>query len=334
MSVPPAVQRKFDFVSPYIEQVSKRVRDVVSRYCEERGFAYVGRAKAAESLAEKIETGRFARWRDIDDLFACCVVIPTLGSEEEVLTKLRSAFLEVECRSRSSTKKDPTVFRFDTTRFIGKMREHFSPGSGPRMLDVLFEVQIRTAFEHAWSATTHAMAYKTAQNDWRLLRLAAQLRAVIEQLDQLVQGYEKTAEFITEQEWPEVKANFEITQYFRAQYDDGTLPSEALPSSWSRFSENFHKVCNSCVDYKKHKCVESVKEALATIGEEISRLNHVGFPRSVSLLQFCIGALASKGKLLNDFQGYTPLITQELMDLYPQVKKFERRFDLEEDERG
>jgi hypothetical protein len=111
-----------------------------------------------DSVSEKIETGRFTRWSDLDDLFACCIVIPTLADEMGVLELLRGAFQQVEHRARASTRKDRSVFRFDSTRFIGTLWPipNNEPAAG--ISDIRFEVQIRTAFEHAWSVTTHAMA--------------------------------------------------------------------------------------------------------------------------------------------------------------------------------
>ena len=85
MIVPHRVSRRFRDVEPFLETVSATVRETVLGYCEKQGFAYVGRVKTLDSLAEKIETGRFGKWSDLDDLFGCAVVIPTLAEEDEVL---------------------------------------------------------------------------------------------------------------------------------------------------------------------------------------------------------------------------------------------------------
>ena len=181
MIVPASVLQKHKYVRPYLEKLGQHVRDVVGGYCDRKGYAYAGRAKSSESLAEKIETGRYAKWSDLDDLFACTIVIPTLTDEPEVLEFLRQAFTEDRLERRGSTLKDPAVFRFDTTRFIGCL----GPSEierNPVLATMKFEVQVRTAFEHAWSVTTHALTYKAGQVNWRHLRLAAQLRSAIEQL--------------------------------------------------------------------------------------------------------------------------------------------------------
>lgn len=329
MIIPPAIQRKHDFIRPYLEDVAGRVRDIVTTYCDVQGYAYLGRTKASESLAEKIETGRFARWSDLDDLFACCVIVPTPADEPGVLEYLSQVFELVDCRRRGTTQKDPTVFRFDATRFIGKLRAAALPDASPDVLAVKFEIQVRSAFEHAWSVATHTFSYKGGEVDWRRLRLAAQLKAAVEQLDQVVLGFETTASAISEQTWPEIKAKQFIERHIRSEIQKGRLPSETAPSSWARFCENLYRAIISSTDKVVQNPPKLVQEALAKIGAEIEETSPEAFPRSVSLLQFCVGALAKRGFFEAPLRKYTPLITSELLDLFPDSRRLGSGFDLE-----
>ena len=330
MIVPPAVERKHNLMHPYLADVAARVRDTVAAYCEERGYAYLGREKARESLAEKIETGRFSRWSELDDLFACCIIIPTPADESRVLQDLGAAFKLVGVKSRETTQKDPTVFRYDATRFIGTLLPSSVPSGSADILAVRFEIQVRTAFEHAWSVTTHALAYKSAEVDWRNVRLAAQLKAAVEQLDQVVLSFENAAATIVEQSWPEIQARQLVERHFRAKLRDGLLPTEAAPQSWTRFCENLHRVILSSTDrnVRDHEQVQLVERALGFIDAEMMKIAPE-FPRSVSLLQFCIGALAEHKFLQTRLRRYTPLLTTELHDLYPAITCLGEGFDLE-----
>ena len=85
MIVPVNIRQLFDDAFPYIVELDKRVTETVFSYCMREGFAFSARPKTIESVAEKIETGRFRRWVDVDDLFACTVVIPTLRDEKRVI---------------------------------------------------------------------------------------------------------------------------------------------------------------------------------------------------------------------------------------------------------
>ena len=57
--VPASVLQKHEYVRPYLNELGQYVRDVVAGYCDRTGYAYAGRVKSSESLAEKIETGRY-----------------------------------------------------------------------------------------------------------------------------------------------------------------------------------------------------------------------------------------------------------------------------------
>jgi ppGpp synthetase/RelA/SpoT-type nucleotidyltranferase len=327
--IPPAVKQKHDFVQPYVDGVASRVRDLVAHFCEDEGYAYVSRIKDAASLAEKIETGRFRRWRELDDLFACSIVIPTLSDEPGVLAFLRSNFEEVAFRARAATRKDPTVFRFDTSRFIGMLRTSPSIEADSALRSISFEVQIRTAFEHAWSVTTHALTYKATRIDWRGLRLAAQLRSATEQLDQIIAGFEQNVAFISEQQWPEVQARQHIEERLKARVDAGAIPTEAVPESWGRFCENLHQLILAHTNERVPDQVGVVQTAIQHLETEIGEIEPASFPRSISLLQFCLGALSKRGFLTQPLTRYTPLMTKELLDVYPQSKVLGIGFDLE-----
>lgn len=314
---------------PYIGQVAARVRDIVSELCENSGYAYLGRVKDVESLSEKIETGRFESWGDLDDLFACSIIVPTLSDEPTVIARLQAAFLETACKRRGSTRKDPTVFRFDATRFIGRLRPESVPGAIGNLLEIQFEVQVRSAFEHAWSVTTHALAYKSAQVDWRHMRLAAQLRAAVEQLDQVVLGFEQTATFIADQAWPEVQAQQRIWTFFTGLVTEKLLPTEVIPRSWGRFAENLLALIVSSSERRISNLARHVEDALEGIDAEVRSTSVQTFPRSISLLQFCAGAMARHGFLIAPPHRFVPLVTSELLSLYPEAKALGAGFKLD-----
>lgn len=328
MSVPAEVAVKFAQSKPYVQWVGDRVRDVVLGFSEDRGYAFAGRTKAPTSLAEKIETGRFSRWSELDDRYACTIVVPTLADEPGVISFLESRFDVVTVKRRGATLKDPAVFRFDSTRVVARMKssEVDETGMAGR---VQFEVQVRTAFEHAWSATTHKLAYKGARIDWRRLRLAAQLKASVEQLDLLVAGYDGVSDLISSSDWPELRAKSRIEELFRGAIEAGRIPSEAAPDSWMRFCENVYNLVKQIVRSKGGRADRVTKRVLRTVEEALPERDQ-DFPRSVSMYQFVFGVLAASDDMLPaEFERYYPLVTSSLRDLYPATAKFENTFDLE-----
>ncbi|MCC8363270.1 hypothetical protein LK996_09305 [Lysobacter sp. A6] len=320
MIIPPAVERKHAFVQAYVEQVGARVRDIVSNFCEDSGYAFLGRVKGVASLAEKLEGGRYKQWSDVDDLYACAVIIPTLSDEPSVLAFLRDRFTEQATRARATSKKDPDVFRFDSTRFVGSLRDDVGI-SGP-LTSVQFEVQIRSAFEHAWSVSTHALAYKGGNVGWRHKRLAAQLRASIEQLDQVVLGFQEWTGLIQEQRWHYVDDQRALVEGFESWVADGSIPQEIAPESWVRFGENLYSLISATMKSdREHGHVKNVEHLLAAIAKELEDFSGNKFPRSISLLQFCIGVMFKAGLATETRAKYCALVTDELRSLYPDVSK-------------
>ena len=92
MIYPSILDRKYQEYYPFVEEVAKKVKETLLNFCENKGYAFTSRIKTVESLAEKIETGRFQKWTDLDDLFACTVIIPTLSHEDEVLEFCQNSF--------------------------------------------------------------------------------------------------------------------------------------------------------------------------------------------------------------------------------------------------
>ena len=171
--------------------------------------------------------------------------MPTLAHEEDVLALLAKVFEEVDVKRRGSTKKAPDVFRFDSTRFIGKLRSADGATMPVEIAKIKFEVQIKSAFEHAWAVTTHALTYKGTKVKWNRLRLTAQLKAAVEQLDLLVLAFEETSLRIDESLWPELEAKENIATFFRLAVAGGKIVLEELtPKDWSRFSDSVYSLAS------------------------------------------------------------------------------------------
>jgi ppGpp synthetase/RelA/SpoT-type nucleotidyltranferase len=295
--------------------------------CEPNGYALVYRIKSLPSLSEKIESGRFARWSELDDIVACAVVVPTLTDEPSVIQFLEQAFQKVRINLRNSSRKAPEVFRFDTTRFIGKLRAPGDAFSEDLLYQIPFEIQVRSAFEHAWSVTTHALTYKGEHVDWNRLRLTAQLKAAVEQLDILVLGFEEASSNIAKSFWPETQAKSDIANFFKEKLSSGALPVELGPKDWTRFSDNVYQMVRSSKGSQRRPPTEIVSTVATTMSDAITVLGRGRIPVSISLIQFVFASLFAARVLSAPLEGYCPVITPELEMLYPELQEFRPRFD-------
>ncbi len=326
MIIPPDIQNKFKNTQRDIEVLEDIVKSILIFYCEKNNYPFVFRRKTIESISEKIETGRFRSWSDIDDFFGFTIIIPFLNEEPKVLEFLRERFSEVGVKLRGSTLKAPDVFRFDSTRFIATLKKTKFPNAPG---NIKFEVQIKTAFDHAWSVTTHALAYKAETVDWKRLRLAAYLKSAVEQLDILTNSFEEMSEYIKEQNWPEIKAKSKIIKKFKDYYITKRLPSVQEPKDWSRFSDNVYHLLRNCRNLRNKNEIEKVNLCLEHFEQNTDELGAKA-PLTLSLFQFIFGALY-QNKIINKISdNYTIFISNDLETFYPRVKEISNRFVLEE----
>lgn len=240
MFVSTELRQRYDVALPHIEAVAREVRATLLTFCEEKGFAFLSRIKGLDLLAEKIECGRYSSWWDLDDLFACTVIIPTLNHEHDVEEFCKSVFLLHSARRRGSPEKAFDVFRFDATRLYCRLRSPMGEDTlGVEKYRMLFEIQVKSAFDHAWSTATHDLTYKSDQIDWRRLRLAAQIKAIVEQLDVAILGFEKIAPLIAENPDRRLRIKREIGDVFARGTTEKQIPEENAPRDFSRFVDNF-----------------------------------------------------------------------------------------------
>jgi ppGpp synthetase/RelA/SpoT-type nucleotidyltranferase len=330
MIVPVEIETKMMEVRPYLSEVAERVRGTLSSLADLHGYAFASRIKEVRSLAEKIETGRFQSWSQLDDAYACALIFPSLQDEPALVDSLRNTYDIVEVRRRGASRKDPAVFRFDATRVIAKLRAGSSGvvADSP-LVRVTFEVQLRTAFEHAWCVTTRSVSYKSDRIDWRRLRLAAQLRASVEQLDLLVAGYDALAEHLAPQQWPEIATKAQIEEAFKGGIEAGNIPSELAPQSWSRFCDNVYGLLRAVAIERREKETVALSRSIEILRLGIGEMDHASFPRSVSLLQFVLGTLARADYLPPSLGSYCAPVTAALLDLYPETRCLTNVFDFE-----
>jgi ppGpp synthetase/RelA/SpoT-type nucleotidyltranferase len=309
MPVPHAVQEAYERSRPLVASVAQVVKSTVEVWCEQHNYFFRGRVKTAASTAEKLETGRFRSWAEVDDLYAAEVVVPTLAQVPSALEYLRLTFRERKVRGRGIGQKAPGEFRFDAVRFIGTLipQEGLERLSGVE--DVLFEVQILTAFEYAWQVATHDSVYKGEVIDWRRQRLAAHLRASAEQADSLIAAFDNAADTISASPHRDTERREHIVRVCKQEIDEGRIPASLRPESWVRFGEN---VLNLVRQYGRRDLDLELDRLLDGVTQTAAKGE---VPISGTLFQLIIAEVVQlKGaQALSDF----PIIDSgELHDIY------------------
>ena len=316
MIYPSILERKYNEYYPFLEETAKQVKSTLVNFCEVHGYAFTSRIKTIESLAEKIETGRFKSWSNLDDLFACTIIIPTLLHEKEVTKFCKDIFQIERITKRGQNPKSPDTFKFDSTRIYAKVRrsEDIDDSELLNIYDITFEIQIKSAFEHAWSVSTHDLVYKNDEIDWKKLRLAAQIKANVEQLDTLILAFEQMSTIITECDDSDLKIKRNLSTEINKLFESNKIPAELRPKDLNRFCDNLYRLVP--LENKKDKITASIQ----LIEKEINTTPINKIPRSISLFQYFLAILIENEIIEFPIKEYYFHITEEFKSLYPNIQ--------------
>lgn len=314
MAEPEAVRQAFSRVQPLLDEVQRYVRDTLERYCRKQGYIFIDRQKTVSSLAEKLDGGRISAWSELDDLYAFTIVIPTSTHEEGVIRKLDASFERVRVRTRSEARKAPDVFRFDGARWYGHLGEASAADRQPGVGEQLFEGQVVTAFEYAWIAVTHDLVYKGDDVDWRRLRLAAQLKAAVEQIEVLIGAFDSASTAIQESPWQETAAKTMIVERFNVLDRDGYVPETLRPLSWRRFADNVFGLVRT-YEQNPRKIEGAVSELLDAIDADLRGATAFELPVSGTLFQYVV-SIAARTDTPGTLHHFTVVPSRELVDFY------------------
>lgn len=324
MIVHPSVRKHYDEWHPFLVEVEKRVESTLTPFCRKQGFVFEGRLKSLASLSEKIDSGR-SSWESLDDLYACTIAVPLFEDEQIACEALKRNFEILADKKRGSTPKSPDVFRFDSTRITAKLRkpENIILGNEHSIFKVAFEIQIKSLFEFAWTKTTHALTYKTNLVDWKRYRLAAHLKAAVEQADFLLVGFEQAAQLVPDGYAHDVNDKSKIRTLFHDLVETKRIPMELVPKDWSRFIDNVYTalqvISGNGLRGRASRPLNTISSACGILKDYFSANDENKIPRSLSLFQIVIGILCSSAKFDGHCESYYILKGDAFSRIFPAV---------------
>ena len=290
-----------------ISTVESLAREILAPYCSQKNYLLIGRSKTLDSLRDKIETGRYPDLQSVDDLVAFSVVIDTSKQESDVRRYVRKNFNLINIRA-GSTLQDERIFDFDCTRIYCKLEDKL--GLNTPIFDFVFEIQIRTLLQHAWSKITHPLVYKSRGFDAKAGRLAAELMAQLEAADRDFSRFKTTSRTVKLVTRKDMSACSMITEMIDKLVEEDVIPKELRPSNGRRLGEN---IFQSIRRDKRH----NIGPVISILREFF--LSQKGqFPLSTTLFQLSIVALYTN-ELLEKGSGNRPrryYITSDLVSLF------------------
>lgn len=179
------------------------------------------------------------------------------------------------------------------------------------IFNIKFEIQIKSAFEHAWAVSTHDLVYKSSVIDWKKLRLASQIKATVEQLDTLILAFEQVSETIQESEDSEIKRKCQLAVATQSLFDQEKIPQELKPKDMTRFCNNLYSIL---VSTEKEN---EIQQVIKCITKKVNSTPSKQIPLSLSLLQYFLAILVENKIIILPVKKHYCHITEELITHYP-----------------
>lgn len=305
VAAPQAVARWYAHKERALQDLRKYVDEALLPFSGRNNYTYSSRIKPLSSVSEKLETGEYTDVSQINDLLGCYIVVPTMTHEEKVRKHLARVFsAPFRVKERATSLRSPQVFEFDATRAYHRVREDAVLAADAAATS--FEVQIHTAFEHAWWVVTHDLTYKGGADSWQSQRVAAQLKALVEQADQTISHFESATAGVVASQHKETELRLQIVDRLKALFDDQLLAPNLSPASWSRLGRS---VLNFVGSYAKQPLDEAVEALLSHVEAEVGRGTA---PGSGSLMQLIVGVGCGGPATISDW----PLVDSEELRLH------------------
>lgn len=182
MKISAQIDSVYDSIKSSADDLASYIEHTLKQACYEKRWLYISRVKDRESFAQKLETGRYAKVEDIDDAFACTIVVANIDDIKLAVNLVREHF-KVITRRPADPKISPHApenFVYDSLRLYCRVQgAHTSRQYGA----MTFEIQIKSFLEHAWSVATHDFNYKTEKVSWAKSRIVAQLKAMLDNVE-------------------------------------------------------------------------------------------------------------------------------------------------------
>jgi ppGpp synthetase/RelA/SpoT-type nucleotidyltranferase len=236
-----SIQNTYHEIQPLAQKLKEKV-DVIMAARKKPSWHYISRVKTLQSYALKLETGRCPHVRNPEDLFACTIVVENLSEMKAALTLVNELF-DTQYRKPKADKethKVPWTFDFDDLRLYVKLKkvEYMPEG---QIHDVVFELQVKTFLQHAWSIATHDLIYKTEQVSWPKQRVAFQIKAMLEQAEVAISGAEDLSKLpeLDKQDLESKSLNDNL------KFLADVFPEESLPPDLLRLAKIVNELCKT-----------------------------------------------------------------------------------------
>ena len=265
---------------PNYKFLAEEVEGLLKAKVEEKKWFFYSRLKGLESFALKVESGRVKNPTNLEDFFACTIVVATMAQIEHAERLVLELFDLSYRRPRddSLTHKASSSFSFDDLRLYLARR---APASGrrPDLNGLVFELQIKTTLQHAWSRATHDLIYKSNTVSWPLERIAYQVKAMLEHAEVAIAEANRLADAagVSKQDRQTISV-VQLIERLRSTWGE-----ERLPENVKRLAEALHALFRAA-DVETHRFDDIINAEKMRVGL---------LPQDLSPYAFTLQAIAN-----------------------------------------
>lgn len=160
------------------------------------GATFNSRIKSMESVYLKAQKENYKfPLKEIDDFLACEVIVLNLADIYKVKQRVIPFFEYEEGENQGSD--DPKSFAYNDTRLYLKLKD--SPLRPDKsVLEMKFELQIKTFLQFAWQKAGHDVIYKPKIISYGYERVFYQVKALLELADNILSQIDQAAKILTD----------------------------------------------------------------------------------------------------------------------------------------
>lgn len=317
MKIPGSIRR--------LHEDQKAINDRLKATIDERmrglknpRWHYESRVKELPSFALKIESGRFDNPQALEDFFACSIVVAN-ATEIDEAEKLVADNFSIKKRrppKPGETHKASDAFPFDDLRLYVTLPED---PAVPRtdLAAVIFEVQIKTFLQHAWSIATHDLLYKADDANWSKERIAYQIKAMLEHAEVSIQEAETLAACgaLAKEDWRTAAIKKGIA-LVKSQWGEDELPDDVR-----RLASNITSVIDAL-----HLKIERLEEILDQGKAERAGVHPSNLSPYATVVQYLLNAEKEKMvSLLKSEGNKTRILIPEEIELPVDIERTQLR---------
>jgi ppGpp synthetase/RelA/SpoT-type nucleotidyltranferase len=315
VKIPGSVRLLYESLADDVRLLAEHTNERIRRFTDSNHWFYDFRIKTLESFCLKLETGRVEDPSEMEDLFACSVIVRNQSEVETAAQRLQTELgLTVANRrpeSAATTNKYPSSFQFDDLRLY--LRHTQPQGLPPRLyLNRVFEVQVKTLLQHAWGLATHDPIYKSQRLSWGRERVGFQTRAILEHVENAIAALDQYEQAISFPQYEQYTRQNAILDFLVARWESARLPSDRRRVA-SVISDLLRALGLSHADFT------SAVDAAATRGEGYAAVNLSPYQAVVMAL---FDAAPSSFVRLDQGDGKRRirlLVTPELLEARPKL---------------